>query len=363
MKNRFNKITEPDEIDFIGFFKKIYSNKKLILKISFLSLLLGVVYALSLSNQFTSSTTFIPQLNSSDSKSGTSSISGLASLAGIKLKGIEDSSEIPPTLYPQVVGSVPFNLSLLSSSIKINNEKILVREYLSAKASFDPIGFIKKYTIGLPSLIFGTNNNNNKIISNSKIYNISYEDYLLFNTLRSTLVLSINDKEGFITMSYTDENKHVAAQIAQIAQSLLQKSIIEYKVQSSEELLEFTLNQYNEKKNDFEILQDKRALFVDNNINISSSLYQNKLSRIESELNISEAIVQQLASQVEQAKLQVNKNTPVFTIIQPANAPFLRSSPKRTRIVLSFLFIGFVTSCGYILVKEPLNEIYRSIKS
>ena len=39
------------------------------------------------------------------------------------------------------------------------------------------------------------------------------------------------------------------------------------------------------KKLNFEILQDKRAIFVDENINISSSLFQNKLNRIESELS------------------------------------------------------------------------------
>jgi len=351
-----------DEIDLIEFLKKIYLEKKLILKISLLSVLFGTVYALSLSNQFTASTTFIPQLSSSEVKSGKSSLTGLASLAGINLGGIEDSSEIPPTLYPQVVSSVPFKLSLLSATVNINNEKILVRKYLAAKTSFDPIGIIKKYTIRLPSLIFGTLNDNNNIISNSKIYNISHEDYLLFNVLTNVLLLSINEKEGFITMSYTDENKNIAAQIAQIAQSLLQKSIIEYKVQSSKELLEFTLNQYNEKKNAFEKLQDERALFVDKNINISSTLYQNKLSRIESELNIAESIVQQLATQVEQAKLQVNKDTPVFTIIQPVNTPFLRSYPKRTKIALSFLFLGFVISCGYVLVKDPLVHIIKRIK-
>ena len=59
-------------------------------------------------------------------------------------------------------------------------------------------------------------------------------------------------------------------------------------------------------------LQDDRAVFIDKNINISSSLFQNKLNRLNSEVNISESIVQQLASQLEQAKLQVNKDTPVL---------------------------------------------------
>ena len=92
-------------------------------------------------------------------------------------------------------------------------------------------------------------------------------------------------------------------------------------------------------------------------------MFQNKLSRIESEVNISASIVQQLAYQVEQAKLQVNKDTPVFTTIQPVTIPFERSAPKRSQIVVIFGFLGIIVSVGYLLVKEPLNEILKSIKS
>ena len=144
---------------------------------------------------------------------------------------------------------------------------------------------------------------------------------------------------------------------------MLQEKIIEFKNKSSKEMLDFALKQYSEKKESYEKLQDERAIFIDKNINISSSLFQNKLSRLESEVNISESIVQQLASQVEQAKLQVNKDTPVFTTINPVTIPFERSAPKRSLIVITFLLLGLVLSCGYVLVKVPAMEIIKSIKS
>ena len=128
-------------------------------------------------------------------------------------------------------------------------------------------------------------------------------------------------------------------------------------------MLDFAMKQYSEKKKSYELLQDERAIFVDKNMNISSSLFQNKLSRIESELNIAQTVVQQLASQVEQAKLQVNKDTPVFTTIQPVTIPFERSAPKRFQIVLMFLLLGFLMSSGYIFIKEPVIKIIKSIKS
>ena len=352
-----------DEIDLIELLKKVYLEKKFILKTSILAALFGVVYALFQPNMYTSSTTFIPQL-SSGIKTGGSSLSGLASLAGINIGSMESSSEFPPSLYPQVIEGIPFKIDLLSSSINLNNKEILVKDYFSNQgSSLNILGTIKKYTIGLPSLILGSFKNQEVQLVESEIFSVSDEDQGLFNTLNGALSLSLNEKEGFITISFTDNNKNIAAQITQIAQNLLQKKIIEFKNKSSKEMLDFALKQYSEKKKSYEKLQDERAIFVDKNINISSSLFQNKLSRLEREVNISESIVQQLASQVEQAKLQVNKDTPVFTTIQPVTIPFERSTPNRSLIVVTFLFLAFVLSCSYVLVKEPAIAIFKSLKS
>jgi len=351
-----------DEIDLIELLKKIYLEKKFILKISILASLFGVIYALFQPNEYTSSTTFIPQL-SSGVKTGGSSLSGLASLAGINIGSMESSSEFPPTLYPQVVNGVPFRVELLSNEITLNNELVAVKDYLEKKSSFNILRTIKKYTIGLPSLILSSFKDQKEYTNESKIYSITEEDKDLFQILENNLSLSINEKEGFITISFTDNNKNVAAQITQISQNLLQEKIIEFKNKSSKEMLDFAIKQYSDKKESYEKLQDERAVFVDKNINISSSLFQNKLSRLESEVNISESIVQQLASQVEQAKLQVNKNTPVFTTIKPVTIPFERSAPKRSLIVIIFAFMGLVFSSGFVLVKEPVKEILKSIRS
>ena len=358
-----NQRESDDEIDLIELLKKVYLEKKFILKISILATLFGIVYALFQPNEFTSSTTFIPQL-SSGVKAGGSSLSGLASLAGINIGSMESSSEFPPTLYPQVVNGIPFQLDLLSSKIKVGNETSNVKNYfLEKKSSFNIFFTIKKYTIGLPSLILSSFKDQQVSSVEFDIYSVTQDDKELFEMLDKSLSLSINEKEGFITISYTDINKNVSAQITQIAQNLLQEKIIEFKNRSSKEMLDFALKQYSDKKNSYEKLQDERAVFVDKNINISSSLFQNKLSRLESEVNISESIVQQLASQVEQAKLQVNKDTPVFTTIKPVTIPFERSAPKRSLIVLVFGFLGIVISVGYVLVKEPASAILKSIKS
>ena len=167
-----NQHIHEDEIDLVELLKKVYKEKKLIFKYSIIAAVVGVVFALFQPNQYTSSTTFIPQL-SSDVKTGSSSLSGLASLAGINLGGMEGSSEFPPTLYPQVVESVPFRLELLSSNIRVNNSELTLREYLLNKNSFNFIGTLKKYTIGLPSLILGLFKADESISKISSLYILS----------------------------------------------------------------------------------------------------------------------------------------------------------------------------------------------
>jgi uncharacterized protein involved in exopolysaccharide biosynthesis len=357
------QVFEDDSIDLIALLKQIYQGRKLIVLSAFVAAILGVVLALATPNTYTSGATFIPQTGG-DSKPS-SSLSGLASLAGISLGGMGGGSDIPPTLYPQIISSIPYKLDLLDKTIEVSDSEISLGEYLADDSGSSILGTLKKYTIGLPGTILSAlKGSSTEGISQEQgeLYQISEDDRKLFEALNTKLILLLNEKEGFVTLEFSDEDKFVAAQVAERAKELLQERIIAFKNQSARELLDFTTKQYQENKTSYEALQDSIAIFKDQNLNISSSLYQNRLDRLERELNIASSVVEQLASQVEQAKLQVNKDTPVFTIIEPVTVPFERSAPKRRLIVVIWTFLGAVLSTGFVLVKDPAKEIIASIR-
>ena len=79
---------EENELNLAEIYQVLLENIKLIFKATLFAVVLGIVYALFQPNEFTSSTTFIPQL-SSGIKTGGSSLSGLASLAGINVGSME----------------------------------------------------------------------------------------------------------------------------------------------------------------------------------------------------------------------------------------------------------------------------------
>ena len=365
-----HQLPESDEIDLVELLQKVWQGRKIAITMSIAFALTGVFFALSSPNIYTATTTFILKGKSSRSVSG--GLSGLASLAGISLGGmIGGDSEIPPTMYPMVLNSIPFLEKTLSLEVPLNGQNIMMKEYLLTQMSFkesnsfDFLNFLKKYTIGLPALlkgkIFSKMNALPSAAENVTIKRLTYEDEQLFNYLKGLVTISVDKKEGFITLSVQDKDPQVAAIIAQNTQHLLQQEVIDFKIKNAQELLTFTETLYTEKKVAFEALQDELASFRDQHQNISSGLFENKLSRLESELAIAKAVNEELAKQVEQARIQVSRDTPIFTIIDPVAIPNKRSSPNRTMIVFGFMFFGFVVGVGFVLVKDFLADLIKQV--
>ena len=360
-----NQLKE-DEIDLIALIKSLWISKKFIIKLTAAFAALGVVVALLSPIKYTASSTFIPQSSQAGSSSN---LSGVASLVGISLGGNISGNEIPPSLYPQIIQSTTYKRDLLKLPLKISSEKpsVLLKDYMLQKnSSFNFLGAVKKYTIMLPftilSAIKGEEKNSN-YNSSSYAMSVSSEEEGLFENLTGILKLSVNSKERFVTLSASMEDPLVSAIIAKGAQEILQKNIINYKIKSASEQLEFNQKLLDLKKIEFDSLQNKLALFRDSNLNIVDSRFQNKLSGLESEFNIVSAVYQEVSKQLEQSKLQVSRDTPVFSVIKKVTIPNQRSAPKRSLTVVIYSFIGFILGCGFVLIKTPFLQIIKEIKS
>ena len=325
-----------DEIDLIELLKTVWSGRKQIIIISFVFVLVGVAAALLSPVVYSSSTTFI---NSQTESSSSSGLSGVASLVGINLGGMSSGSEIPPTMYPQLGESIEFKRDLLNSYID-EKEQIKLEDFL---ANYNDI---EKSV---------TENNNKLFIS-------EYED-VLFNIINDVVSISVNNKDGFITITANMPNSEYAANTCINAREILQQTVINNRIKSAKQKLEYSEEQLNSKRIEFEEVQNKLAYFNDSNLNLVTSSIINERDKLEAEFQIINAVMIELSKQVEQRKLQVSEDTPVFSIIKEASMPVERSSPKRTRMVLIYGFIGLLASILYTLIKRPVIEIMKEINS
>ena len=360
-----SNVPESDEIQLVELIRKVWKGRKIITAIGSAFLLLGIIIAIQSKNIYTASTTFIPKGQVKGSAS--TRISGLASLAGIDLGSMSgDNSEIPPSLYPMLVESNPFIERILKVKVPKNGSMIEFKDYINdPKKTTGIFAHLKTYVSKLRNLIkLSSSNEKNAptiLKDSSSIRKLTLEEERVYNSVKKLIILTVDENEGFIKLNVSLENPEVAATITQNVQSLLQNEIIKFKIKNAQEVLTFTESLYFEKRASFEALQDELAYFQDRHQNISSGLFQNKLSRLESKLAIERAVNEELAKQVEQARIQLRKDTPIFTVINPVVVPNQRTRPKRTLIVIGFAFLGCCFGISYILIKDPLKKIQRQI--
>ena len=348
------KTNNEDEIELVALLKTVFHARYFVVKTIILFAVMGMITALISPTKYTASSTFVPQLSEGRTNS---SLGGLASLAGINLSAIMGTQpqEIPPSLYPQIAESIPYRMALLEAKVGSNDTSF--RNYiLDQNGGVAILPLLKKYTIGLPGLLFNKKTDNNEF-SDSTLFQVTEEGKDLFTFVAQVLSIEVDEQEGLVSISVELADRMVAAQLAQAATDLLQSNIIAFKSQSARNNLYFIERQYESKRQEFEEVQDSIAIFKDQNLNITSSLYQNQLSRLESQFTVISSVFQELAGQVEQAKIQVNKDTPIFTIIEPVSVPLERSKPKRTIMVIIWTFLGGVFSVGWVLVKSPAQQL------
>ena len=192
---------------------------------------------------------------------------------------------------------------------------------------------------------------------------LSEEEFGYFKAIDEMLSLNINDKDGYLEITATSKLPQLAAQLVKNGENILQNQIIAIKTKSSSELLAYLEEQYTIKNKLLIDAQDNLANFKDRNLNISRSSFSNAQTRLEAELQVATSVFQNVVTQLEQVKLQVAKDTPVFSFLKPVVVPTEKSAPKRSLIVIIWLFLGVVVSIGYLLAKEPVFDMIKQIKN
>jgi len=358
-------IESEDEIDLIAIAKTIWGGRITILISVLFGAIIGVFVAILTPNVYTATSIMVPQTGAKSQ----SSLSSLASLAGVDL-GMTESSELSPVIYPQIVNSIPFKLELMNTPVNFSNfdKPISLYDYYTREQKPSILGTLKKYTIGLPAVIIGAIRKTPqelplpKGITNQPL-NLTKKQYLVKRALDKCISLEVEKKEGYLTLVVQMPEALVAAQIAQKAQELLQRDITKFKVEKSQANLEFIQERYNVAKAEAEGYQVNIAVNTDRYKSLTSNVPQVSNTRIQTKYGIASGVYQELAKQLEQAKIQVKKDTPVFTIIEPASVPFQKSKPNRPQIIFIWIFLGGFLGLGLVYgklfvlsIKQKWNE-------
>ena len=353
---------EEEGIDVIALLKSLWEGKWTIVILTAAFMVLGLAAALSMQRKYTVSTVMVPQVDSGSK----SSLSSLASLAGIDLSSAS-GSELSPLLYPQIVNSVPFMKELMYTPLHYNDVDTAVNmftyTYQIAKPSL--MGKVKKYTIGLPGVIMDAIRGEKPEVvmpagsggdDSSKPIALSNDEYKLIKSIGENVSLAVDKKEGYLTLTVTGTEPIQTTELAMKAQQLLQEEITRFRVEKSQNQLDYIQARYDEVKKETEAYQERLAVLTDRSQSMTNTRDRIEQDRIQSKYTISNSVYSELAKQLEQAKMQVKRDTPVFTVIKPVQVPN-QPSNSRAKTLVVWTFLGAVLGCGIVLLRSYMPKL------
>ena len=353
---------EEKEIDLLELAYKLWDQRKLILVWCLGGIICGLVIAFSIPREYTTSVKLAPE--STNNRAVAGGLGALASMAGISAGATTGADAVNPSLYPEVVSSVPFATSLFDVEVttKKDDKKYTVREYIQdeIKAPW------WKAVMGLPGKAMGllrskpAEDDEEHVLDN---FELTPEEAGLVGVLTQRVSANVDSKTNVITIEVEMQDPLVSAILADTVVSRLQEYVSNYRTNKARKDLEYAEKLNEEAREEYYRAQQRLADFIDRNQNLATRSAQINQDRLENESSLAFNLFNQTSTQVQTAKAKVQENTPVYTVLTPATVPMRPTSPKKGLIIAGFTFLAFVACSAWILFGQPLVGEYKNKKA
>lgn len=348
---------EEEEIDIMAIIMRLWEKRWFIIKVTCVFAVLGVFVAIFTPKEYTASCVVVPETKGG-AFSG-SSLGGLAAMAGINLGGANGGEMLSPLMYDKLMKNIDLRKELMQTPINWEEyeEPVTILDYYTnpdyAKTSV--LGVVKKYTIGLPFTILNAIRGEQKKeeiqlpSDGPKLSAYTQDELKCIKAFAGQYSVMADKKNGDVTISARMPEALAAAQVVDAVQNLLQKYVIELKLQKAEVNYEYIKQRYDEAKVVFEQKQEEYAKFQDANKVLTSALSKAKEEQMRSEFNVAKDLFNQLTTQLVQAEMKIKEDIPILTVVEPVQVPLEKSKPQRVIILFIWCFLGGVLGCGLIL--------------
>jgi len=349
------------EFDFLELFRFLRGKTKKIIFVFSISLIVGLFIAFSLPVEYRSSCTLYPDSSSGKSVGGLSGLGSIAGLAGLNLD-LSSSSTLSPQLYPRLLYSVPFQEKLLARKIQFQSPDTTITSYTYFNKIYQKprlsktIDFLSKLPWKLKNRILGEKMSP-VFHQTDSVLIFDKDTWELMQEFKSRSTIAYDQETGLIEVSAIMPDAFASANLTLKIIELLTEDLIQYKTEKSMIKYEFIRSRFGEAEKDYQVKQEDLANFQDSNQNISSSSYSLSLQARRNEVDLAFEVYKSLASQLEQAKIEIKEKTPVFSIIEPVRVPLEKDSPNRLMVLLTSIIVITSFYVLYLSVNFIINKL------
>lgn len=304
----------------------------------------GLLVAFGNGSEYVARTRILPYRSGPASMS---SLSGLAGLAGVRLPTGLSEQTITADLYPEIARSQDFLVTVVRTPLRfgILDRPVSTVDYFQEVRRRPPLELFRAMTLGLPGTIRKAVGGGASAAGLATDSSLAYYDRDLSELLEdmpTRLAVSIEKKTSIITIIGTMPDPVAAADLVRTSSHLLMERIIAYESRKAAEQFRFVEIQWTKARGRYDEAQRALAVFTDRNRMLGSAVARLEQDRLERERDLAFELYQQFSRELEQARIKMNQDLPVFTVIEQVAIPADRSSPRRLWVLLAATLVGLL---------------------
>lgn len=352
---------DEQEIDLLELARKLWAERRWVLKAALLGALIGLIVAFSIPKEYTTTIKLAPEFT--DSKQASGGLGALASMAGLTSGGT-GLEAVQPQLYPDIVSSVPFTTGLFDVPVtdKKGELRTTVREYLEEETSAPWWSWI----LALPGKAIGgvksifSDDEENEAADSVNTFRLSMKESTIVEALNNRVSADVDTKTSIITLSATMQDPMVSALLADTVAERLKAYVTDYRTNKAREDLEYAKMLNDEAKKEYYKAQQRYADYMDKNQGVVLRSVRTEQERLQNEASLAFNLYNTTAQRLQAAKAKVQEITPVYTVVQPATVPLRPSKPSKFLILAGFIFLFVVGACAWILFGRGIRDEFRN---
>ncbi len=384
------------EIDLADKVKELWNEKKLILIITAFFTAIGVFHYVTVPDEYESTATLIQEVESSGASDGGSAL--LRSLTGINLPSgagggnlsaaARGRAPLPVNLYPLIISSTDFQKDLIYHEIEFSTLDTTMTLYDYFAHHYEPpvrgrvYGHVQDMTLYLPFTVFdyirGSFRNVQNAFANSgsndggeesqivregtpveeieivevddRLLRITSRERSLIEDMRQRIEVSMGGGVTEIITRLPDPK--AAALVNVLVVERIQEYMTEYRIEKARQNFENVTQQYEEARARYEEAQLEYAEYQDANLNVRSRVVATQEEYLRDQRNLRFNVYNSLAQEVEQARLVMQQEIPVFNVLEKPNIPTSSSTGSSDLILVFSIVLGFVSGSFWILIRN-----------
>lgn len=340
------------EINLVELSRLFWKSRMFFLKLGAAALVIGLIVAYSIPKEYTTCVKLAPEMEDASKRIG--NLGGLAAMAGINLNTATGSDALSPDLYPDVVQSTPFLLELYPVEVtcQTSDSPITFFDYMYTRQKSSWWSYVVKLpfrAIGAVRKLFAQKEPTGAEVDP---FRLTEAQETVLQAAKNRINVAVDKNTLVISICVEMQDPDVSAEVARVVVERLQNYITAYRTRKAKNDLSFTRKIFEEAQEAYFKAQRAYAAFEDANRNLISASYRTEQERLKNEMTLTFNVYNSLAQKLEQDKLRVQEQTPVYTVIEPATVPLRASSPKKALVLIGFLFLALFGGIAYRVIRE-----------